>query len=49
MTSKAKFQRFLITILIAISFFYGGYYYGKRGYEFEVKRNPPEISVIKNF
>ncbi|MFC1756027.1 S41 family peptidase [Patescibacteria group bacterium] len=46
MTSKAKFQRFLITILIAISFFYGGYYYGKRGYEFEVKKNPPQIKVI---
>ena len=45
MTSKAKFQRFLITFLLAISFFYGGYYYGKRGYEFEVKRNPPEIKV----
>jgi len=46
MSAKAKFQRLLITILIAISFFYGGYYYGKRGYEFEVKRNPPEIKVI---
>jgi len=45
MTSKSKFQRFLITFLLAISFFYGGYYYGKRGYEFEVKRNPPEIKV----
>ncbi len=46
MSSKAKFQRLLITVLIAISFFYGGFYYGKRGYEVEVKRNPPEIKVI---
>jgi carboxyl-terminal processing protease len=46
MSSKAKFQRLLITFLIATSFFYGGYYYGKRGYEFEIKKNPPAINVI---
>ncbi|MFC1621800.1 S41 family peptidase [Patescibacteria group bacterium] len=46
MSPFAKFQRLLITILIATSFFYGGYYYGKRGYEFEIKRNPPTITVI---
>jgi len=46
MSAKAKFQKLLITILIAISFFYGGYYYGKRGFEFEVKRNPPEIKIV---
>jgi len=46
MKAKTKFQRLLIFVLIAISFFYGGYYYGKRGYEVEVKRNPPEIKVI---
>ncbi len=46
MSAKAKFQRLLITILIAVSFFYGGYYYGKRGFEFEVKRNPPEIKIV---
>lgn len=41
-----KFQRFLITILIAVGFFYGGYYMGKRGYVFELRRNPPKIEVI---
>lgn len=46
MSAKDKFQRFLIIVLIAVSFFYGGYYYGKRGYEFEVKKNPPKITVI---
>ncbi len=46
MSTKAKFQRFLIVVLVATSFFYGGYYYGKRGYEFEIKRNPPEINII---
>jgi len=46
MPAKAKFQRFLILVLVAVSFFYGGYYYGLRGYEFEIKRNPPEIKII---
>jgi len=46
MSAKIKFQKLLITILIAISFFYGGYYYGKRGFEFELKRNPPEIKIV---
>jgi carboxyl-terminal processing protease len=40
-----KFERILITILVAISFFYGGYYMGKRGYTFEVRKNPPEIKI----
>lgn len=46
MSAKDKFQRFLILCLFSISFFYGGYYFGKRGYEFEIKKNPPEIVVI---
>jgi carboxyl-terminal processing protease len=46
MSSFDKFQRVLVSLLIAVSFFYGGYYFGKRGYVFEVKRNPPQISVI---
>ncbi|MFC1722334.1 S41 family peptidase [Patescibacteria group bacterium] len=48
MSAKAKFQRFLILVLISISFFYGGYYYGKRGYAFDIKRNPPKIEIINN-
>jgi len=46
MTPFKKFQRFLILILISTSFFYGGYYYGKMGYEFEIKKSPPKITVI---
>ena len=40
-----KFQRILITFLIAVSFFYGGYYFGKRGFVFEVRKNPPQIEI----
>ncbi len=40
-----KFQNILIIFLIAVGFFYGGYYFGKRGFVFEVRKNPPEIKV----
>jgi carboxyl-terminal processing protease len=49
MTAFEKFQRFLITILIAVGFFYGGYYMGKRGFVFEVRKNPPKIEVLNKY
>jgi carboxyl-terminal processing protease len=49
MSSFEKFQRFLITILIAIGFFYGGYYFGKKGYLIEVRKNPPEVKIIDQY
>jgi carboxyl-terminal processing protease len=44
-----KFQRFLITILVAVGFFYGGYYFGKRGFLFEVRKNPPQINIVNRY
>ncbi len=44
-----KFQRILITFLIAIGFFYGGYYFGKRGFIFEVRKNPPKIEITNKY
>lgn len=46
MQTIAKFQRALITVLIAVGFFYGGLYYGARGYDLELKKNPPKINFI---
>src|SRR3989344_5471846 len=46
MSAQAKFQRFIVLILVAISAFYGGLYYGKQGYEFEIRKNPPEVQII---
>lgn len=46
MTKFDKFQRLLITLLLAVSAFYGGYYFGKRGFVFEIRKNPPKIEVI---
>lgn len=44
-----RFQRYLITLLIAVGFFYGGYYLGKRGFIFEVRKNPPKIEVTNRY
>ena len=44
-----KFQRILILFLIAAGFFYGGYYFGKRGFLIEVRKNPPKIEVINRY
>lgn len=49
MSPFEKFQRFLITILIAVGFFYGGYYFGKSGYIFEVRKNPPKIEIKNQY
>lgn len=44
-----KFQRILITVLMAIGFFYGGYYFGKRGFIFEVRKDPPKIEITNQY
>jgi carboxyl-terminal processing protease len=49
MNAFERFQRFLIIVLIAIGFFYGGYYMGQRGFVFEVRRNPPEIKILNKY
>lgn len=46
MTKWQKFQKILVVFLIAVGMFCGGYYVGKRGYVFEIRKNPPKIEVI---
>jgi carboxyl-terminal processing protease len=46
MSSFEKFQKFLITLLLVAAFFYGGYYFGKRGFQIELKKNPPIVEII---
>lgn len=44
-----KFQKFeYITIVVAlvIGSFFGGHYLGKRGYDYELKTNPPKIDFV---
>lgn len=45
-TKVKKFQKSLVVVLLIVSAFFGGWYLGKRGYVFEVRKNPPEIEVI---
>jgi len=49
MSKFEKFQRLLVIILVAVGFFYGGYYFGKRGFIFEVRKNPPKIEIINRY
>lgn len=41
-----KFQVFLFALLVSGSAFFGGLYLGRRGYQVEVKRNPPKVEVL---
>jgi len=49
MKAFEKFQKFLIVALLLASGFYGGYYFGKRGFIFEVRKNPPEVKIINQY
>jgi carboxyl-terminal processing protease len=49
MSGFTKFQIILVTLLLCVATFFGGFYLGKRGYEVEVKKNPPEIEIINKF
>ncbi len=38
-------QLLVLILLISVSCFYGGYYFGQRGFVIELKKNPPKINV----
>ena len=41
-----KFQIILFLLLFAGSTFFGGLYLGKRGYEVDIKKNPPQVEFV---
>jgi len=41
-----KFQIILFTLLLAGSTFFGGLYLGKRGYEVDIRKNPPQVEFV---
>jgi carboxyl-terminal processing protease len=45
MNNFERFQRTLLVILIGVGCFYGGYYFGKSGYIFELRKNPIPIEI----
>lgn len=49
MSPFVRFQKFLTLILILSLGFYGGYYFGKRGFVFELRKNPPEVKIINQY
>lgn len=49
MNSFARFQKILTFILLICLGFYGGYYFGKSGYIFELRKNPPEVKIINQY
>lgn len=44
-----KFQILLVTLILSVSTFFGGLYLGKRGYDVEVKKNPPYVQIDHKF
>ncbi len=46
MNKFIKFQLIFTAILLLIGAFFGGYYLGVRGYEVEIKKNPPEVKIL---
>lgn len=49
MNKLDKFKKITVLLLISVSFFSGGYYFGKRGFVFEVRKNPPKIEIINKY
>lgn len=41
-----RFYTVTLILLLSIGFFSGGYYFGRRGFDIEYKKNPPEVRVI---
>lgn len=49
MSPFVRFQKILTIILLICLGFYGGYYFGKSGYIFELRKNPPEVKIINQY
>jgi carboxyl-terminal processing protease len=48
-TPLQKFHNIFITFLLVLSAFFGGWYLGKRGYIYEVRKNPPKLEVTNRY
>ena len=46
MTNLQKFELALVIIALTVSSFFGGHYFGKRGYDYELKTNPPQVEIV---
>lgn len=46
MTKLQKFELILIVLAVGVASFFGGHFFGKRGYDYELKTNPPQVSIL---
>jgi carboxyl-terminal processing protease len=46
MNKLQKFEYLTILLAIGIGAFFGGHYFGKRGYDYELQVNPPKVEFI---
>lgn len=46
MNNLQKFELVLVVLALTISAFFGGHYLGKRGYDYELKTNPPQVEIV---
>ncbi|NBO17578.1 MAG: S41 family peptidase, partial [Proteobacteria bacterium] len=46
MNNLQKFELGLLIIALNIASFFGGHYFGKRGYDYELKTNPPSVEIV---
>lgn len=45
-SSFKKFQLFLFVVIVSGSTFFAGLYLGKRGFQVEIKKNPPKVQIV---
>ena len=46
MTKLQKFELILIVLAVGVASFFGGHFFGKRGYDYELKTNPPKVTIL---
>jgi hypothetical protein len=46
MNKLQKFEYITILIAIGIAAFFGGHYFGKRGFDYELQINPPKVEFL---
>ncbi len=49
MTKFEKFQIYATSLLLITCAFFGGWYLGKSGFVFELRKNPPKIEIINKY
>lgn len=49
MSKFQKFQLFLLVITLSSAGFFGGLYLGRRGFYYDLKKNPPYVEVVNKY